>query len=328
MTAIDPLISADMLEATLLTREGRLADAAALIQRLFHGKRYAGNTLGARVGSAGTGTSRPPSARHASRVFDVHPTTGAANNIDGAPRGSGSDNQPSPTAIPQTPAKLLGFLDQISQRGRMQKLVDLPGRPGRRTSVALPEGARFETGVYADAVGSRAYKLYVPSSLRGGQPVPLVVMLHGCTQSPDDFAAGTRMNTLAEEQNFLVAYPTQPVAANAQKCWNWFSPADQERDCGEPSLIAGITRQVMRDYAVDPACVYVAGLSAGGAAAAIHGGSLSRSLCSRRGTFRPRLWCRQRHPLNLRRHATRGSRHATGFRVPAGWSAVSHGGAR
>jgi poly(hydroxyalkanoate) depolymerase family esterase len=271
MTTIDPLISADMLEATRLTREGRLADATALIHRLFHGKRYSGNTSAARVRSAGSGTSPLPSPRLASRVFDVHPTTGAAKTIDGAPAESGTDNQPAPTAISQTPEKLLGFLDQISQRSRMQKLVDLPGRPGGRASVPLPEGARFETRVYADAVGSRAYKLYVPSSLRGGLPVPLVVMLHGCTQSPDDFAAGTRMNTLAEEQNFLVVYPTQPASANAQKCWNWFSPADQERDCGEPALIAGITRQVMRDYAVDPARVYAAGLSAGGAAAAIMG---------------------------------------------------------
>jgi poly(hydroxyalkanoate) depolymerase family esterase len=134
----------------------------------------------------------------------------------------------------------------------------------------LPEGASFLQRTYENTAGMREYKLYVPAN-RADRPLPLIVMLHGCTQSPDDFAAGTRMNLLAEERGFLVAYPAQSSSANAQKCWNWFSPGDQRRDDGEPSLIAGITRQVMREHPVDARHVYIAGLSAGGAATAIMG---------------------------------------------------------
>ena len=266
MTAIDPRMSADMQEAIRLTREGHLAEATALMQRLFQGKRHSGSRPEAWPGSAATGTS-PPSARYPSRVFDVDHTPGAVKNADDAIyRGVASGKRAAPS-IPRTSEKFRGFLDQINLPGTTGKLLD----PMGPTDTPVPRGARFEDAIHAGAHGSRTYKLYIPSGLHEGQPVPLVVMLHGCTQSPDDFAAGTRMNTLAEEQIFLVAYPAQPASANAQKCWNWFNPGDQERDGGEPALIAGITRQIMRDYAVDPARIYVAGLSAGGAAAAIMG---------------------------------------------------------
>lgn len=148
-----------------------------------------------------------------------------------------------------------------------------PGFGGSSHAAAetmAPEGAQFLSRTFSNPAGARPYKVYVPSGYTG-QPVPLIVMLHGCTQSPDDFAAGTGMNAAAEERTCLVVYPGQTSGAHAQKCWNWYSENDQRRGSGEPSLIAGITRQVMQDYAVDPQRVYVAGLSAGGAAAAIMG---------------------------------------------------------
>jgi poly(hydroxyalkanoate) depolymerase family esterase len=154
-------------------------------------------------------------------------------------------------------------------------LTGLPGTlPGLTKGDAdpgvVPTGGRFVERSYTNQAGTRSYKLYIPSGYIG-QEVPLVVVLHGCTQNPNDIAAGTHMNTLAEEHIFLVAYPAQAQGANMNKCWNWFNASDQQRGQGEPSLVAGITHQIIDEYNVTDGRVYVAGMSAGGAMAAIMG---------------------------------------------------------
>jgi poly(hydroxyalkanoate) depolymerase family esterase len=250
----------DIAEATRLTREGRLHEAMAILT---------GGLASAPAPPAG-GAQTPMSRTPVLDMVPPSPGTGGAwtpqldaTSFADLPGGMGKM---------EVPQALRGLMDRVGRSAVSGGLTGLAGSGPMRAPVAVPEGARFEERVYANAAGSRAYKLYVPSGY-AGQALPLVVMLHGCTQSPDDFAAGTQMNELAEEHVFLVAYPAQTQAANMSKCWNWFSADDQKRDQGEPSLIAGITRQIISDFAVDETRVYIAGLSAGGAAAAIMGAS-------------------------------------------------------
>jgi poly(3-hydroxybutyrate) depolymerase len=141
-------------------------------------------------------------------------------------------------------------------------------RPQARGNGLLEPG-RFVEHTYRNGAGSRRYKVYAPGAAPPG-PLPLVMMLHGCLQDPDDFAFATRMNELAEELGFVVAYPAQSRRANPARCWNWFEALHRQRDAGEPSLIAGITRRLLRQ-GLDRRRAFVAGLSAGGAMAAVMG---------------------------------------------------------
>jgi poly(hydroxyalkanoate) depolymerase family esterase len=142
--------------------------------------------------------------------------------------------------------------------------------PPRARPEAPHRDPGFHAGVHAGPAGSRAYKLYVPPGA-ADRALPLVVMLHGCTQDPDDFAAGTGMNDAAAAHGFFVLYPAQSAKVNPQRCWNWFKHNHQRRGRGEPEILAAMTREIVERHGIDPERVYVAGLSAGGAMAAILG---------------------------------------------------------
>jgi poly(hydroxyalkanoate) depolymerase family esterase len=137
--------------------------------------------------------------------------------------------------------------------------------------ATIAQAGSWTNGRVTNSFGSRNYRLWIPDGYTGKSALPLVMMLHGCTQTPDDFAMGTHMNEIANKEKFLVVYPEQPAAANALKCWNWFETAHQARGQGEPLLLADIIKEVRAIYKVNPKRVFVAGASAGGAMAAIMG---------------------------------------------------------
>jgi len=205
-------------------------------------------------------------------------TSGPMHNVtETIRRALASGSVPSAAASPASPASTAATDAVLDIVARVVDVVEVGGvgdAPTREVTAPLAgEGQApgiFETREFSHPVGTRSYKLYVPARVSQARP-PMVVMLHGCTQSADDFAAGTQMNRLAEAHGFLVVYPEQSAHANASKCWNWFQPQDQVRDGGEPALIAGIVREVATRHGADERRIFVAGLSAGAAMAVVLG---------------------------------------------------------
>lgn len=249
------IFSAAMHKAVKLTQSQHVIDATRVIQRALTGRNPA----------------HTPHQQPASNLRLIEPKAGARPaEIEPPIAGNASAGwrQLIPKRALARASRPLG--EVLTQLRRARPSLAPGAMPLQERPIAppLPEGAEFLTRTFSCAAGSRDYKVYIPRH-EHGRKRPLLVMLHGCTQDPDDFALGTGMNLLAEEQGFLVAYPRQPATANRSACWNWFDRKDQMRGEGEPSIIAGITRAIMAEFDIDAKRVYVAGLSAGGAMALV-----------------------------------------------------------
>jgi poly(hydroxyalkanoate) depolymerase family esterase len=231
------VFSEAMREALRLTRAGALRDATRVIRNSLRSPQVPTTHEGEFV----------PASRHAH----------AAHSPSGVSR---------PLVLEPPPLARSAMPDSSVARSATPE-------PGIAEAVAPPSVSpgRFVSGAYSNAAGTRAYTLWVPETDTGATASarPLIVMLHGCTQDADDFARGTRMNEHADRHGCYVLYPIQDGAANPQRCWRWFESANQARGRGEPSILAGMTTQLAGEYGIDPARIYVAGLSAGAAMAMV-----------------------------------------------------------
>ena len=253
-----------MRAAMKLTQQRKLVEATRVIQRALAGLRR-----------AGAPANQAPGVRAIEGpVIDLTAEVVESEEVvepDDVAMPGAADSRSEP---PQTPniaawAQDIGRLMQTRAHGGLPRFsLDALTRARSSKPLEVPEGAQFLSRTFTCAAGSRNYRLYIPRQLKKSERT-LLVMLHGGTQDGEDFAAGTRMNTLAEEHGFIVAYPSQSKAANQSLCWNWFTPENQRRGKGEPAIIAGITREIVASYDVDPKRVFIAGLSAGGAMAAV-----------------------------------------------------------
>jgi poly(hydroxyalkanoate) depolymerase family esterase len=241
---------ARLREATgLLQSEGPMA-ATAAIQRALQGMPLSGGFV---QPEAWTKPVQTPNV-----MRDINPRDASAE------AANATNDDPGPDLLQRFKQAFRG-----KWSGALPGLDDVIDVEPVEPPASVP--GTFVAGAYANAAGKRAYKLYIPKSYTGkeGEALPLVVMLHGCKQNPDDFAAGTRMNQLAEEQGCLVLYPAQAQNANGSNCWNWFKKEDQQRDRGEPAILAGMIGEIAKTHHVDAKRIYIAGLSAGGAMAAV-----------------------------------------------------------
>ena len=241
--------NAGLNQALELTKSGRLTDALAVLKGLG-GDAAAGTKLPWMPdGLAAPGTEFRPVRLAAGRLERlVH----SGDRTEVHPAGGHQDH------------RRVGVRAALRQLQARQRAAE----PAAAEAAAAALGGEIRHLTHTTSAGSRAYDLYIPTGY-AGDAVPLIVMLHGGTQTAVDFAAGTRMSQLAEEHTFLVAYPEQSQAVSQGRYWSWFKPGDQVRGAGEPSIIAGITGEIIRNHSVDPSRVYVAGLSAGGAMAAV-----------------------------------------------------------
>ena len=216
--------------------------------------------------------------RRASDLVRAGNPIAATEMIQAALRGTAASAMSRPGPVPETLRAAEDVAPFGKGRGLRKTLAELAarGRPGGGVGGApapepvLPRGARFDHGSFTCPAGERAYRLYIPD-LGARRPAGLVMMLHGCTQSPADFANGTGMNRIADAHDLIVVYPGQSRGANMQSCWNWFAPSDQERGSGEPAILAGLAVQIRQDHDIPEDRIFVAGLSAGGSMAVILG---------------------------------------------------------
>ncbi len=178
----------------------------------------------------------------------------------------------------EIPDEDMPILDQTAFAEPADEVVVMPEPDQTQTEIYLQPsegtGSTFTEHVFEFGEENYPYRLFIPGGADepGLSPLPLVVMLHGCKQNAADFAQGTAMNELAEQEKCFVLYPEQLPKANSLRCWNWFDKAHHARDNGEPAMIAALTRSVLKKRGADPDRVYIAGLSAGGAMSALVAG--------------------------------------------------------